>query len=175
MSTESTLDFADIKTKENGGESLLLSLKTKINLRFNVGFLSRIYENPYKEALEIRKRIYLKSNNGKTRRELSDLYSSMAYFYLFREKFDVAAEHAKKGLETDVTQTWMINNLALAYLYMGQYEKAKQIFSDIKDKTHPWSSRYKTYKEATFECLDELKAAGIVHPDMGKVRTLLQE
>lgn len=104
--------------------------------------------------------------------ELSNAYGSLAWYQLFAKDFAAAEQAARKGLETAPSQQWINTNLALSLLFQGKYEEAKVIYVQFKDEPFNDSMGFKT---AFLQDLADLEAAGITHPDVGKVRALLGE
>ena len=115
-------------------------------------------------------------DNATIKTEAAGAYGNLAWYQLFTQDFKGAATAAQQGLALDPTQQWININLANAYLFSGQYQKAKVIYADYKDK--PWSESggdgdYKTYKEVFLEDLETLEKAGIKHKKVKKIRKLL--
>ena len=52
------------------------------------------------------------------------------------------------------------------------YEKAKEIYVNMKDEDYPFNWTIDTYKEGFIQDLDELEANNIKHPDIPKARKL---
>ncbi len=98
-------------------------------------------------------------------------YGSLAWYQLFDQQFTAAEEAARKGLSIDPTEEWISTNLALSLLYQGKWEAAKAIYLPFKDQPQGDG----TYKEVFLEDLDALEKAGITHPDVEKIRQLLQK
>ncbi|MCB9351204.1 MAG: hypothetical protein H6573_27455 [Lewinellaceae bacterium] len=57
----------------------------------------------------------------------------------------------------------------MSLLFQGKYEEAEVLYLGFKDKPYGDS----TYSKAFLEDLNALEEAGITHPDVGKVRALL--
>ena len=96
-------------------------------------------------------------------------YGSLAWYQLFVRQFAEAEQSARAGLAKDPKEEWINTNLALALLYQGKWEAAKQIYENLKNK--PYGDG--TYKATFLEDLDALEKEGITHPDAIKVRELL--
>ncbi|MFZ4400352.1 MAG: hypothetical protein ACOYO1_09980, partial [Bacteroidales bacterium] len=79
-----------------------------------------------------------------------------------------------KGIQTDSTQLWIHSKLALTLLFQGKFENAEKIYQRLKDKEYP-NDISKTYKEVFLEDLYELEKEGITHPDVIKIRSLLNQ
>ena len=110
-------------------------------------------------------------NNKQLIEETSNAYGKLAWFDLFTKSFQKAEQAALKGLELDTSQEWIKANLALALLYQGKLEAAKNIYLKLKDK--PYGKR--TYKAIFFKDLTALEKEGITHQDVAIIRTLLED
>jgi tetratricopeptide (TPR) repeat protein len=110
-------------------------------------------------------------NNEEVINLLSSNYGSLAWYLLFIKEFSDAEIAAKRGLEIDATQEWINSNLALALLYQGKYEEAKALYLQLKDK--PYGDA--TYAKTFLEDLVALEAESITHPDVVKIRKLLND
>jgi tetratricopeptide (TPR) repeat protein len=111
--------------------------------------------------------------------DLGASLSSLAWYYLLDKQFAAAENAAREALYPakfnktegyDQKIEWANTNLALALLFQGQYMEAEKIYTNLKDKPYDKA----TYKEAFLKDLDELEKAGITHPDVSKIRTLLK-
>ena len=65
----------------------------------------------------------------------------------------------------------MLNtNLAHGYLFSGQYQKAKELYLNYKDKK---LADGRSFKQAVLDDFKEFRKRGINHPDMKKIEKLL--
>lgn len=104
---------------------------------------------------------------------------TLAYYLLFAKDFNGAKQSAKVALnptfekpkDYDANVEWVHTNLALSLLLQGKYEEAKVIYKKFKDK----QIQNKTYKVFMLEDLDALEKEGITHPDVAKIRKLLED
>jgi len=96
-------------------------------------------------------------------------YGSLAWYQLFVRQFAEAEQSARAGLAKDPGEEWIYTNLALALLYQGKWEAAKQVYETLKDQ--PYGDG--TYRTTFLEDLDALEKEGITHPDVAKARSLL--
>jgi WD40 repeat protein len=103
----------------------------------------------------------------------SQLWYRLSYYALFVNEYQVAMNAALKTLELDHSKDGVKTNLALAYLLNNEWEKAKQIYLDYKDKY--FNDYLKISNDIFLEDIDALQSAGITHPDFKKVRILLNE
>ena len=109
--------------------------------------------------------------NDKVSNLIASKYGSLAWYQLFIQQFAEAEQSARLGLAKDPSEEWINANLALALLYQGKWEAAKQIYENLKDK--PYGDG--TYKATLLKGFDALEAEGITHPDLEKARALLGE
>jgi len=112
---------------------------------------------------------------------LARLYGNLSWFLIFDERFDEAEKAAKTGLGLsgfvksiyyDEKTEWIHTNLALALLYQDKFEEAKQIYERFIGL--PFNDE-QTWVEAFLSDLDELEMKGITHPDVEKIRELLNQ
>ena len=103
---------------------------------------------------------------------LSFAYGNLAWYQLFAKDFAAAEKSARKGLETAPSQQWINTNLALSLLFQGKYKKAEAVYVQFKDKPYDETM---DFKAVFLKDLADLEAAGITHPDVERVRRLLQE
>ncbi len=101
---------------------------------------------------------------------LSNAYGSLAWFQLFNKQYARTEEAALQGLEIDPSQEWINTNLALGLLFQGKWEEAQNIYESFKGKMYDDQN---TWNDIFLKDLEELKLAGITHPDVEKVRALL--
>jgi tetratricopeptide (TPR) repeat protein len=99
---------------------------------------------------------------------------TLSYYQIMQKKFFEAEASALKGLKIDTNQEWIKTNLAIALLYQGKYKKARKIYSEHKDKEFP-NDKTKKFREIFLQDLDDLEKEGITHPDVAKIRKLLNQ
>lgn len=102
---------------------------------------------------------------------ISAAHGNLAWNLLFAKHFPEAEVAAREGLATDPSQIWINTNLALALLYQGKFEEAKALYLRFKDQT---IDEKRFFKAAFLQDLRDLEAAGITHPDVTKIRWLLE-
>ncbi len=103
---------------------------------------------------------------------LGQAYGQLARYQLFAQQFGAAEQAAIEGLAVDPSQEWIKTNLASALLFQGKYPEAKNIYMEYKAKPFKDSMNF---SDAFLQDLLELEKAGITHPDMEKIRKLLQK
>ncbi|MCX6252523.1 MAG: tetratricopeptide repeat protein [Bacteroidetes bacterium] len=153
----------------------------------NIWTLSQIYEREvscfdakhnekrieiFEKTRDLRLEVYSTYKTETTIPAMAGCYSNLSCYYSFGKRFVQAEEMAGKGLEVDSSQTYIYTNYAVALLFQGKYEEAKKIYLELKDKEYP-EDKTKTFKYFFLQDLDELEKAGITHPDVAKIRTLL--
>jgi len=98
-------------------------------------------------------------------------YLNLGSCQLFNRNPHEAIATSLKALELSPANAVLINtNLAHGYLFDNQFEKAKAIYLENKDKNLPDGSGF------TQEVLDDFRQfekAGISHPDVEKIKALL--
>lgn len=96
--------------------------------------------------------------------------NSIAWENLLSKNFTKALQVLEKGIpliaDTDETYPYLLTNLAHAYLFTNQFEKAHKVYLDNQQrKLHDM-----TWKEAILQDFKDFKAKGISSPDMEKIR-----
>ncbi|MFZ4402184.1 MAG: hypothetical protein ACOYO1_19290, partial [Bacteroidales bacterium] len=79
-----------------------------------------------------------------------------------------------KGIQTDSTQLWIHSKLALALLFQGKFDEAKKKYLVLKDKELSYENS-KTYKDVFIRDFEDLEKLGITHPDVRKIKELLNQ
>lgn len=103
---------------------------------------------------------------------LANAYGALAWYQLFNRHFLEVEQAARKGMDIDPSQEWINTNLALGLLFQGKYEEAEDVYVSFKERAF---NDAMTFKTAFLQDLADLEAAGITHPDVEKVRELLQK
>ena len=103
--------------------------------------------------------------------QLASSYSILSWYLLFVPDFIEAEKAALRGLAVDPSETWINTNYASALVFQGRFEEASSIYTKFKDQLFDVE---KTWQQAFLEDLAALEAAGITHPDVAKVRALLE-
>ncbi len=125
-------------------------------------------------------RSLVNSNDKTFAYKLGASLSSLAWYYLFDNRFSEAENAAREALtptkynktaDYDEKIEWANHNLALALLFQGKYLEAEKIYIALKDKPY----KKATHRETFLADLDELEKAGITHPDVVKIRTILKK
>lgn len=106
--------------------------------------------------------------------EISLRYGNLSWHYLFEKKFAESEKAALDALKYDDSQHWVETNLIHSYLFRGNYEKAKKMYLEVKDKRFTDNFEYQTYGDVFLADLKELEEAGVTHKDVAKIRALLK-
>ncbi|MBK9962730.1 MAG: tetratricopeptide repeat protein [Saprospiraceae bacterium] len=112
----------------------------------------------------------LPTNNKEIKKLIATTYGDLAWYQLFDKQFNEAEKSSHNGLEKDTSVELIFTNLALALLYQGKWEDAKQVYVSMKDKKY----NERTYKDIFLDDLDAMEKEGITHPDVEKARALLR-
>ncbi|MDR8391782.1 tetratricopeptide repeat protein [Aliifodinibius sp. S!AR15-10] len=126
-------------------------------------------ERRYQEAVEFQERAV--EYNPHDTNELWNL----SWYQLFAGRFQDAIVNSRKVVNMDSTQTGVYTNLALGYLFNGQYNEAEKVYLEWMDKEYPFDTGYETFRNAFLKDLEDLEAAGVTHPDVTRIRSLLSE
>ncbi len=119
------------------------------------------YEKIYKQYGE----------NSDLRKNLSDAYAKNAWYLLIAQQVKKAKYNALKAYITDNSQEWLKSIVALCYLFNNEYDKARAIYVEYKNK--PIENQ--TFKELFLQSFIDIEEYGITHPDIAKARLLLSE
>jgi tetratricopeptide (TPR) repeat protein len=132
--------------------------------------------NRYREAADIAQRqvtYALKQVDSQVDKQaLANDYLALAYYELFNRHPGNAIAASEKGLKFDVdelTKNALNTNLVHGYLFINQYEKAKAIYLNYKDKKLPDG---RSFKQGVLDDFKEFRKRGINHPDMKKIEKL---
>jgi tetratricopeptide (TPR) repeat protein len=122
----------------------------------------------YPDAIsDEQKAIELDPKNG-------DYYLSLGWYQLFNRKPRESITASLKALELSRDDAVIMNikgNLAHAYLFDNQFDKAKAIY--LENKNAKLRGDERTFSQAGLDDFKELEEAGITHPNMEKIKVLL--
>ena len=96
-------------------------------------------------------------------KSLSNNWGDLAYNQLFIRDYKGAILSSQNGLQLIKTNDWIYTNLALGYLLSGEFDKAKAIYLQYKDKNFYQSKS--TFKKAFLDDLVDLESEGIITID----------
>jgi tetratricopeptide (TPR) repeat protein len=98
-------------------------------------------------------------------------YIQLAWYELFNRKPREAIDASLKALEWSPSDAVAIRtNLAHGYLFDNQFDKATAIYLENKDAK---LDDERNFGQAVLDDFNQLKEAGISHPDMEKIEALL--
>jgi tetratricopeptide (TPR) repeat protein len=123
-------------------------------------------KNQYGAAIkDVQKAIKLDPKNGNN-------YLSLARYQLFNRKPREAIAASLEALKLSPDKAVIIQTkLAHGYLFDNQFNKAKAIYLENKDAKLRDGKR--TFSQAALDDFKEFQDAGIIHPDMEKIKALL--
>lgn len=136
---------------------------------YSVGSANRI------ASFKMSDRIIDKDTFLKNKQSYLDNYSfwwERSWNALFVNKPKEAIIAANKSLDFESKKTLVITNLVLGYVLSDQWDKAKSVYLEWKDKSfYPGN---KISNESFLKDLIDLEKAGVHHPDFEKVRKLFE-
>ena len=101
-----------------------------------------------------------------------DYYLSLAWYHFFNRTPREAIAASLKALDLSPHNAAMIKvALAHSYLFDNQFDKAKAIYLENKNAKLPGDER--TFSQAVLDDFKKLEEAGVTHPDMEKIKSLL--
>jgi uncharacterized protein YecT (DUF1311 family) len=113
---------------------------------------------------DLQKAIELDPTNG-------DYYLELGWYLVFNRKPREAIAASLKALELLPGDAVLIKgNLAHAYLFDNQFEKAKSLYLENRGAK---IDDERSFTQAVLDDFKELEEAGITHPDMEKIKALL--
>ncbi len=112
------------------------------------------------------------SSDGKYTQQYENNAGALSWFYLFVRSYAKAEKAALNALAIDKNQIWIIVNLSHALLFQNRYDEAVVFYTALKDAK---DESGKSYAQFCLDDLDALEKAGITHPDISKIRELLQQ
>jgi tetratricopeptide (TPR) repeat protein len=98
-------------------------------------------------------------------------YVDLAWYELLNQKPRKSIDASLKALDWSPSDAVTIKtNLAHAYLFDNQFDKAKAIYLENKDAK---LDDERSFSQAVLDDFEELEQAGITHPDMARIKALL--
>jgi len=122
-------------------------------------------EKRYEGAVQdLQKAIEVDPKNG-------EYYTELGWYQLFNGKPRESIAASLKALELSPNDSVLIKgNLAHAYLFDNQFDKAKALYLENRDAR---IDDERTFKQAVLDDFKEFRDAGISHPDVEKIQALL--
>ena len=105
--------------------------------------------------------------------ELANSHGNMSWYCLFAEEYNNALKHAKRGIEIDQKQEWIVTNLALSLLLTDKIEQAKEFYIEYKDKFYDSNDDYDYFKDVFLSDIEELENTGIKSDYFPEIKELL--
>ncbi len=103
---------------------------------------------------------------------IANAYGNLSWYLLLTGHPENAINSAKKGLEFDPNQTWIMTNLAHGYMLTNQLCESEKIH--VKMKKEKISASQKPWKEAVLDDFKTFSEKNITHPNIAKIKTLLE-
>ncbi len=122
-------------------------------------------EKRYAAAVQdLQKAIEVDPKNG-------EYYTELGWYQLFNRKPSESIAASLKALELSPDDSVLIKgNLAHAYLFDNQFDKARALYLENRDAK---IDDERTFKQAVLDDFKEFQDAGITHPDIDKIKALL--
>ncbi|MEI7587140.1 tetratricopeptide repeat protein [Runella sp.] len=99
-------------------------------------------------------------------------YGSLSWWALFVKDYALSEKAARRCLELDETQTYVLTNLGHSQILRGQYNSGMATYEKLKGKK---DDNNKDYKTLILEDLQSLEEAGVSHPDVAKARKAIEK
>jgi len=99
-------------------------------------------------------------------------YGSLSWWALFAKDYALSEKAARRCLQLDETQVYVLTNLGHSQILRGQYKAGIAAYEKLKSKK---DGNGKDYKVVILEDLQVLEEAGISHPDVAKARKDLEK
>ncbi|NVN93827.1 MAG: tetratricopeptide repeat protein [Bacteroidetes bacterium] len=115
------------------------------------------------EAIKLYNSLIL--NNPDLKSKLSICMARMSRYMIINHQFSEGERYANKSIETNNTINSSYKNLAHSLLYQGKYQDALNLYTKIKSDV--------SLKTQILSDFDEFEKAGITHPDVLKIREIL--
>jgi hypothetical protein len=109
------------------------------------------------------------------RKDISRWCSFVATDFIQKKEFIQALQAIQKAKQSDSTNIEIQALLPIAFIFNNQYDKAKTIINEFKNKPLTGIDYFKTYKEVYLYSIDLLEERAITHPDFAKVKELLKK
>jgi hypothetical protein len=110
----------------------------------------------YKQIVDIAENY----SNSQDTATLSTEYGNLSFYSFFARNFKDGLKYAKKGIELDSTNNFIITNLALGYLFTKQFDSAEYYYMQYKDQLIKGNPL--TFREGFKQDLRDLEAYGII-------------
>lgn len=101
-------------------------------------------------------------------------YNSLAYYSFFTYQYDEIFYYLKKSLECDPTSPYPYSNYPHAFLFTGNFERAKDLYLKLKDLPFDKDAGYPTYKEGFLADFEDFGVYGIKSDAIDQIIKLLK-
>jgi tetratricopeptide (TPR) repeat protein len=99
-------------------------------------------------------------------------YMGLGWYQIFNHKPRESMAASLKALKLSPDDALAINaNLAHAYLFDNEFEKAKAIYAENKNRKLPEGDR--TFAQSVLDDFKQFEQAGLTHPDLEKIKALM--
>ncbi|HOZ85096.1 MAG TPA: DUF2610 domain-containing protein [Niabella sp.] len=105
---------------------------------------------------------------------LGSHYNSLAYYSFFTYQYDEIFYFLKKSLECDPTSPYPYSNYPHAFLFIGDFERAKDLYLELKDLPFDKGAGYPTYKEGFLADFKDFGVYGIKSDAIDQIIKLLK-
>jgi len=96
-----------------------------------------------------------------------------AWEEITKDNFEESIKLGLQAAKLDPQAIWIKTNLATAYLYNNQFEKAKEVVLGNLGK--PYKSHQLYFDDSLLEDWEEFRSSGEGHPDMEKILELIKQ
>jgi TPR repeat protein len=97
---------------------------------------------------------------------------ALSWHALFAREFAQALDAAERALKADPDLLWIATNRAHALMYLGRPAEAREVYLMHRDK-QIIQHENKTWQQVIAEDFDELRKAGLDHPQMAEIGAAL--
>jgi thioredoxin-like negative regulator of GroEL len=130
--------------------------------------------NQFNKAVEYANKSIQEITDNDAKRK-SVQYGGLSWYFLFNRQFTEAISSAEAVLALDPSKEWVKTNLAHAYLFSGQFEKAKTIYLENKDRELGGNGQKQTFRQAVLDDFKIFREKDLTHPDVQKIEELLKQ
>jgi tetratricopeptide (TPR) repeat protein len=155
-----------------------LQVRVQINKAFSLDEKVETLTDPVQklyyqeEVVNILEPLFQKYNENITIKNLlANAYDKLSGNQLFTRQFYASEQSARKSLKLNSCQGHVEVILFTAMLFQGKYKQSKALYFNLCDESYANGF----YKEVILSLLKQLEEEGITHPDVEKIRALLQE
>ena len=102
----------------------------------------------------------------------AEALGKLSRYALFAREFAQALDAAERALKADPELLWIATNRAHALMYLGRAAEAREAYLMHRDK-RIMQNENKTWQQVIGEDFDELRKAGLDHPQMAEIEAAL--